>query len=156
MTEASNSRPSCDITRYTVLSLHAERCADDVPCAKQEVHPDIKISDGKPEYQVLIECRFRAGTFSFFCAIEGDFIFNEPISQKNVLHAWVNGCTILYGIVRNLYSVSAIQCVHKELMLPAVMMIDVIKQTIEELAQKQAAQQVGRAELADSASAQTR
>ena len=151
MTEVSNSRPSCDITRYTVLSLHAEKCADDVSCVKPEVRPDIKIIDGKPEYQVLLECRFRASAFSFFCAIEGEFVFKEPISQKNVLHAWVNGCTILYGIARNLYSVSAFQCVHKELMLPAVMMIDVIKQTLEELAQKQAAQQVGRAGSATSA-----
>ncbi len=139
MNEALDSRPSCDIKRYTILALHAEKCADASGC-RMEVHPDIKVVDGQPEYQVLLECRRETGAFSFFCAIKGEFAFHEPISQKNVLHAWVNGCTILHGIVRNLYSVLAMQCVHADLMFPTIMMIDVVKQTLEELKQKQARQ----------------
>ncbi len=138
MSEASKSRPNCDIKRYSVLSLHAAKI-NAISGAILDVRPDIRVVDGKPEYQILLECRRDVGTFSFSCAIEGDFVFHEPISQKNVLHAWVNGCTILYGIARNLYSVSAMQCVHEDLMLPAVMMIDVVKQAIEGLRQKQSA-----------------
>lgn len=132
----SNLPPNCDIQQYSVLALHAVKCK---PSGKDvlEVVPDIKIETGKNEYQVLIVCTRNVGDFSFQCAIDGDFVFHEPISAQNVLHAWVNGCTILYGIARNLYSVSAMQCVHKNLMLPAVMMIDVVKKTIEDLKRKQ-------------------
>ena len=135
MSEASRSRPNCDITRYSVLSLHAAK-RDAITGTCLDVRPDIRVVDGKPEYRALLECRREVGAFSFSCAIEGDFIFHEPISQKNVLIAWVNGCTILYGIARNLYSSSAMQCVHEDLMLPTVMMIDVVKRVLEDLKQK--------------------
>ena len=139
MSEASKSQPNCDIMRYSVLSLHATKC-EEISDVSLDVRPDIRIVDGKPEYRVLLECRREVGAFSFSCAIEGEFAFHEPISQKNVLLAWVNGCTILYGIARNLYSTSAMQCVHEDLMLPAVMMIDVVKRVLEDLKQKQAEQ----------------
>ena len=139
MSETTSNLPlNCDIQQYSVLALHAVKCK---PSGKEvlEVAPDIKIVTGKPEFQVLIVCTRNIGDFSFQCAIEGSFVFHEPISANNVLNAWVNGCTILYGIARNLFSVSAMQCVHKDLMLPAVMMIDVIKRTIDDLRKKQEA-----------------
>ena len=135
MNTVSNLPPSCDIERYSILSLCARRCSDDT-VAKIEIRPDVKVSDGNCRYSVRLECNRIDSGFSFSCLIEADFAFHEPISQKNVMHAWVNGCTILYGILRNIYSVNALQCVHKELMLPAVMMIDVVKNTIEAIKSK--------------------
>ena len=138
MNTASILPPSCDIERYSILSLCARQCSNDTP-AKIEIRPDVKVADGDCKYGVRLECIRVDSGFSFSCLIEANFSFHEPISQKNVMHAWVNGCTILYGILRNIYSVNALQCVHKELMLPTVMMVEVVKNTIEEIRSRNSA-----------------
>ena len=124
--------PSCDISEYSILSVRAERTPAENSSSFQ-VRPEIRFEDGKKPYDVLLTIQHIVSGFSFSCSIEGRFTFHEAISSKNVLHAWVNGCTILYGIARGLYSSAASQCIHKSLMLPTVMMVDAVRRRIEEL-----------------------
>jgi len=129
----SASRLNCEIKDYSVLSLFAGQTlnlgAEGVP----ETTTDMHATKGKREFEVYLRCGRKEGGFDFGCAIEGKFVFCEPITENNARLAWVNGCTILYGVMRNIYMTTSAQCIRKPLILPAAMMLDVVNRRIAEL-----------------------
>lgn len=126
---------SCDIKRSSILLLRAE-VVEKTSEPSVEIDPRIQFDFGKDDFKAFVICRCKKENFSFLCAMDGEFVFYEPLSDKNIMHAWVNASTMLYGMIRNVYATMASQSVHKELMLPGVMMHDIIKSKIEDLSKE--------------------
>lgn len=124
---------SCELKDYSVLHLWTEvkSKADDVKPVF--IRPEIKVKLGTRDYKAFILCRYEISRFSFECAIEGTFRFGEDISNTNVGNAWMNACTMLYGIVRGIFSSAIAQAIHETHFLPSVMMANFINRRLEEL-----------------------
>lgn len=130
------SQPSCALRQYRIkrLLIEERRDADSKPDLK--LIPDVCFRADSKEYRTVLRCEYANGKTLFQTVIEGDFEFKEVVGQSNAMHAWVNGGTVLYGILRGLYSGVAAQCTGAIDILPTVMMVDYVKQRIQELVDK--------------------
>jgi len=133
---ATISQPSCVLHQYRVKRLLVEECRDARSAPELRLVPNFCFQDGSKEYRTILRCEYSNGKTLFQAVIEGDFEFKEVIAHDNAMHAWVNGGTILYGILRGLYSGVTAQCVGTVDILPTVMMVDYVKQRIQELIDK--------------------
>ncbi len=133
MSGQSASRLNCEIKDYSVLSIFAAVGLNLGEEPATETTTDMRVIKDGSGFDVYLRCRRKEGGFEFDCAVKGSFVFYEPITENNARCAWVNGCTILYGVIRNLYMTMSAQCLHKPLILPAMMMIDVVNKRIVEL-----------------------
>ena len=123
---------SCELLGYSVLHLHAS-VQDKDDKIQNSIRPDIRFELGKREYKAFVLCNYAIENFVFNCGIEGDFRFGEAVSNENMINAWFNACTMLYGIMRGVFSTSVNQAIHKSLFLPSVMMINEINKRINEI-----------------------
>lgn len=131
--ESTSAVPlSCELLGYSVLHLHASVQEKDEKIPNY-IRPDIKFELGNREYKAFVLCNYAVENFVFNCGIEGDFRFGEAISNENMINAWFNACTMLYGIMRGVFSTSVNQAIHKSLFLPSVMMINEINNRIKEI-----------------------
>lgn len=124
---------SCELKSYSVLHLWTavkDKPGDAKPIS---IKPEIHIKPGKQDYEAFIECKYEIDEFIFECAIEGTFWFVEALSNANVGNAWTNACTMLYGVVRGIFSTAVAQAIHKPYFLPSVMMANFINKRLSEL-----------------------
>lgn len=128
---------SCELIEYSILHLQALVGDEKTEAIPLSIRPDIRFEIGKREYRAFVHCKYSIENFAFSCGIEGDFKFGEEISNKNMIMAWYNACTMLYGIMRGIFSTSVNQAIHKSYFLPSVMMINEIQKRINCLLQKQ-------------------
>jgi hypothetical protein len=124
---------SCEIKDYSVLHVWTEVKKANEGEKPVSIRPEIHVAMGKHDYKVFILCNYEIDNFKFECAIEGSFKFGEPLSNSNVGNAWTNACTMLYGIMRGLFSNAVSQAIHKSYYLPSVMMANFVNRRIEEL-----------------------
>lgn len=124
--------PNCELLDYSVLSLGAAR-KEDSGSEAFDLRTGMRILDDERAYEVSLWCAREEVDFSFSCGIEGRFRYHEPIAGSNARNAWINGCMILYGLIRGLYATTASQCVHRTPVLPSVMMVDVVNHEIDEI-----------------------
>lgn len=129
-------QPSCVLRQYRVKRLLVEECRNAESIPELKIVPDFCFRADQKEYSTVLRCEYSNGKALFQAVIEGDFEFKEIIAHNNAMHAWVNGGTILYGILRGLYSGVAAQCTGTVDILPTVMMVDYVKQRIQELIDK--------------------
>lgn len=133
---ATVSQPSCVLRQYRVKRfLVEERCnQESVPDLR--IVPDVCFQADSKGYRAILRCEYSNDKTLFRAVIEGEFEFKEAITQNNAIHAWVNGETVLYGILRGIYSSATAQCTGAVDVLPTVMMIDYVKCRIQELIDK--------------------
>lgn len=137
MQEKSADLPlSCKLIDYSVLYLHAEVKTDKNFSLPLSITPDIRFDIGKNEYRVFVKCVYGIDGFAFSCGIEGSFEYSEPIEGKNFVNAWWNASTMIYGIMRGVFTTTSSQAIHVAKFLPSVMMINEIKRRVEELAKQ--------------------
>lgn len=137
MPEKSADLPlNCNLIKYSVLHLHTEVKTDQNFSLPLSVTPDIRFDVGKKEYRAFVKCVYGIDGFAFSCAIEGTFEYSEPIDGKNFVNAWWNACTMIYGIMRGVFTTTSSQAIHVAKFLPAVMMINEIKRRVAELAKQ--------------------
>lgn len=130
------SQPSCTLCKYRVKRFLFEEQRDASATTALAVVPDVSFQPDSKSYRTLLRCDYATGKTLFQAIIEGEFEFKELINQTNAMHAWVNGGTVLYGILRSLYSIASSQCTGTTDILPTVMMVDCVKQRIEQLIAK--------------------
>lgn len=123
---------SCEIKDYSVLHIWTEVKQSDEGEKAISIRPEVRITIGERDYKAFILCNYEIDKFKFECAIEGSFRFGEPISNTNAGNAWTNACTMLYGIMRGLFSTAVSQAIHKSYYLPSVMMANFVNRRIEE------------------------
>lgn len=134
MSESVQELPlSCELLEYSVLHTWTE-----VTEAQQEqkpivIRPEIRVNMNQREYRAFIVCEYGVDRFKFRCALDGVFRFGEPLSAENVGNAWVNACTMLYGIARGLFTSSVMQAIHKPYFLPSVMMANYVNRRLQEI-----------------------
>ena len=137
MPEKSADLPlSCNLIDYSVLHLHTEVKNDKKFSQPLSIRPDVRFDIGKREYKTFLYCSYAIDGFEFSCGIEGSFEYSEPIEGKNFISAWWNASTMLYGIMRGVFSTTSAQAIHVAKFLPAVMLINIIKRRIGELAKQ--------------------
>ena len=137
MPEKSADLPlNCNLTEYSILHLHTEVKNDRNFTQPLSIKPDIRFDVGKKEYKAFVYCSYAVEGFAFSCGIEGVFEYSEPIEGKNFVNAWWNASTMIYGIMRGVFSATSAQAIHVTKFLPAVMMINEIKRRVEELAKQ--------------------
>lgn len=134
--ENTNMPLSCKLIDYSVLHLHTEVKTDKKFSLPLSITPDIRFDIGKNEYRAYVKCVYGIDGFAFSCGIEGTFEYHEPIGNKNFINAWYNACTMIYGIMRGVFTTTSSQAIHVAKFLPAVMMINEIKRRVEELAKQ--------------------
>ena len=134
MQEKSADLPlSCKLIDYSVLHLHTEVKTDKNFSLPLSITPDIRFDIGKNEYRVFVKCVYGIDGFAFSCGIEGSFEYSEPIEGKNFVNAWWNASTMIYGIMRGVFTTTSSQAIHVAKFLPSVMMINEIKRRVGEL-----------------------
>lgn len=124
---------SCELVDYSVLHIWTEvqdKPEDPKPIA---IRPEVRVNFGKREYKAFILCNYEIDRFRFECAIEGSFRYGEALTNANVGNAWTNACTMLYGVVRGIFSTAVTQAIHKTYFLPSVMMANFINKRLSEL-----------------------
>lgn len=137
MPEKSADLPlNCNLIDYSVLHLHTEVKNDRGFSRPLSIKPDVRFDIGKREYKTFLYCSYAIDGFEFSCGIEGSFEYSEPIEGKNFVNAWWNASTMIYGIMRGVFSTTSAQAIHVAKFLPAVMMINIIKHRVEELAKQ--------------------
>lgn len=124
---------SCEIKDYSVLHVWTEVKNADEGEKPISIRPEIRVTMDERDYKAFILCNYEIEKFKFECAIEGTFKFGEPLSNANIGNAWTNACTMLYGIMRGLFSSAVSQAIHKSYYLPSVMMANFVNRRIEEL-----------------------
>ena len=150
MEEQTVTPPNCETLNYSVLSLVAVKKPAE-GTSSPNFATGMHIGEDGRIYDVFLRCSHQDGDFTFDCIVEGNFKYHDSITEGTARNAWINGCMILYGIIRAIYMTTAAQCVHRTPVLPSVMMVDVVNRQIEEL--KRAAETA--AAQASSPSAQT-
>ena len=140
MQETKSETPlNCELKSYSVLCLSAVVLDDKTSEKSLRVDPNVRFDIGKREYKAFVHCTYTVGGFDFICGIEGSFVYREPISNANVVNAWYNACTMLYGIMRGIFTSSVAQATHEVRFLPAVMMIGEIRRKLNALVETQKA-----------------
>lgn len=140
MQETKSETPlNCELKSYSVLCLSAVVLDDKTVEKGLRVDPNVRFDIGKSEYKAFVHCTYTVSGFDFICGIEGSFVYREPISNDNVVNAWYNACTMLYGIMRGIYTSSVAQATHEVRFLPAVMMIGEIRRKLNALVEAQKA-----------------
>ena len=124
---------SCELLEYSVLHTWTEVTEKQQGSTPISIRPDIRVSMNEREYSAFILCEYGIDRFKFRCALDGRFRFGEPLSAENVGNAWVNACTMLYGIARGLFSNSVMQAIHKPYFLPSVMMANYVNRRLQEI-----------------------
>ena len=124
---------SCELIGYSVLHIWTEVKDKDEGPKPVVIRPEVRIDLGKREYEAFILCNYEIDRFKFECAIEGTFRFGEDLTNANVGNAWTNACTMLYGVVRGIFSTAVAQAIHKTYFLPSVMMSNFINKRLAEL-----------------------
>jgi len=124
---------NCELKSYSVLCLNAIVGNDRLAEKPLRVDPNIRFDLGKADYFAFVHCTITVAGFEFSCGIEGQFVYKEPLSNDNVVNAWYNACTMLYGVMRGIYTSSVAQATHEARFLPAVMMINEIRRKINDL-----------------------
>lgn len=132
-TKATDSRLSCTLSDYRIKRFAIEELREPVKDALLKIQPDACFDPGKSAYKTQLCCLYAVGGVRLDAIIEGDFVFKDPIAPNNAKHAWVNGCTVLYGILRGLYSSMSAQIAGKVMMLPTVMMVDFVNRRVQQL-----------------------
>lgn len=124
---------SCELLEYSVLHTWAEVTEKQQEPKPVAIRPDIRVTMNEHEYSAFILCEYGIDRFKFRCALDGRFRFGDPLSSENVGNAWVNACTMLYGIARGLFSASVLQAIHKPYFLPSVMMANFVNRRLQEI-----------------------
>ena len=124
---------SCELLEYSVLRTWTEVLKEPQGQKPIAIRPEIRVDMKGREYSAFILCEYGVDRFKFRCAIDGRFRFGEPLSSDNVGNAWVNACTMLYGIVRGLFSSAVMQAIHKPYYLPSVMMANYVNRRLQEI-----------------------
>lgn len=122
---------SCELLNYTVDCLSVQRLVSRPPL-EDVIRPDFKVEDDHRCFRAMLVVRKTVDGVQFFAAIQGNFRFGEEISSANAINAWENGCTILYGVLRGLYTPLMAQCAGKVSCLPSVMMRNEVIRRINE------------------------
>lgn len=134
MQESKNETPlNCELKSYSVVCLSAIVLDDRSASKDLEVDPNIRFKLGENEYDAFVHCTYVIGGFDFSCGVEGHFAYKEPITNENVVNAWYNACTMIYGILRGIFTTSIAQATHETKFLPAVMMIEEIKKKLNRM-----------------------
>lgn len=122
---------SCDFKKYRIDCLEVSLQREIPDCL--ELKPDIAYKPGKKSYKSMLVCKYNDKGVHFFAAIQGEFEFHEALNDTSVLNAWENGVTMLYGILRGLYTPLVSQCAGLIQYLPSYMMRNAIADRIQEL-----------------------
>lgn len=132
-TKAPDSRLSCTLSSYRIKRFAIEELQEPIGDSLLTIKPDVFFEPGKSAYKTLLCCQYAVDRIRFDAVIEGDFDFKDPIAPNNAKHAWVNGCTVLYGILRGVCSSMAAQVAGKVVLLPTVMMIEHVNRRIQQI-----------------------
>ena len=126
---------SCELVDYSVLHIWTEVKDKDEGLKPIAIRPEVRVDLSKKprDYKAFILCNYEIDRFKFECAIEGTFRFGEDLTNANVGNAWTNACTMLYGVVRGIFSTAVAQAIHKTYFLPSVMMSNFINKRLAEL-----------------------
>lgn len=133
-TEATDLQPSCVLLEYHVRKLLVEELRETVVKPSFELFPDVCLQEGdERKYRTVLRCDYLVDRMRFHAVVEGAFEFKSAVGPDNVMHAWVNGGTVLYGILRGLFAEMSAQCSGKVSVLPTVMMVEYVRRRIRRL-----------------------